>query len=122
SNPNSYTDLEVSLVAVGKMTNDERFIPGASLETNELGALQFRVKNIGTKTSTDWRFIAELPNGDEFLSSTQRPLKPGEMSTLTISFETGDRDGSRSFGVSVRGGNDTSNANNGFSAKINIRD
>jgi len=121
SNPNGYTDLEVSLVAVGEMTNDERFIPGTSLETNELGAMQFRVKNIGTKTSSNWHFVADLPNGDEFKSIVQQPLKPGEMTTLTVSFATDRKDGIHRFGVDVYGNSDINTANNGFTATVNIR-
>ncbi|OGG86090.1 hypothetical protein A2392_01355 [Candidatus Kaiserbacteria bacterium RIFOXYB1_FULL_46_14] len=121
SNPNGYTDLEVSFVAIGKMTNDERFVPSASLSTEEHGAMQFRVKNIGTKTSNAWHFAAELPNGGEFNSVVQNPLKPGEVATLTISFMTDRKDGNRTLGASVNVDGDINTANNGFRATVNIR-
>lgn len=121
SDPNGYTDLEVTFVAVGRMTAAERFVAGAELEADEIGAMQFRVKNIGTKTSSDWRFEALLTDGDTMKSVTQKPLKPGEMSTLTVVFEVGDKDGNRSFGVNVYGGNDINGANNGFRSSTRVR-
>ncbi|OGG41884.1 hypothetical protein A2837_01580 [Candidatus Kaiserbacteria bacterium RIFCSPHIGHO2_01_FULL_46_22] len=121
SNPNGYTDLEISLVAVGKMTSGERFIPTAYLEAEEQSAIQFRVKNLGTKTSGNWHFKAELPNGDDFKSNVQQPLKPGEMATLTIAFVTDNDDGSHKFNVSVYTNGDTNTANNGFTATVNVR-
>lgn len=121
SDPNGYTDLEVIFVAVGRMTGDERFVSGAALETDEVGAIQFRVRNIGTKTSTDWRFETLLTSGDTMKSSVQSPLKPGEMTTLTVVFDTGSKDGNRSFGVAVYGGNDINATNNGFRSSTHVR-
>lgn len=121
SDPNGYTDLEATFVAVGRTTSDGRFVAGATLETDEVGAIQFRVKNIGTKTSSEWHFEAKLPNGDTMKSSVQKPLKPGEMATLTLVFDVGDKDGNRSFEVGVYGGNDISTINNGFRSSTNIR-
>ncbi len=121
SDPNGYTDLEITFVAVGRMTAAERFVAGAELEADEIGAMQFRVKNIGTKTSSDWHFEALLTDGDTMKSNVQKPLKPGEMATLTVVFEVGDKDGNRSFGASVYGGNDINSANNGFRSSTKVR-
>ena len=48
SDPNGVTDLSTAFIAVGEISNN-RFIPG-TVEAGEGGAIQFSVKNFGTKT------------------------------------------------------------------------
>lgn len=120
SDPNGYTDLQVAFVAVGKLNSNGRFVASDYVEEDEQNALQFTVKNIGTKTSSDWNFSASLPNGGEMNSKNQKPLKPSETSTLTVVFEMND---SRSnyAEVEVTGGNDKNSANNSFRTKVRVK-
>lgn len=114
SDPNGYTDLDVSYQAVGIITSSDKFVPQGELRIGDRNAFQFLVKNIGTKTSTDWKFVTTLPSGEEFTSKTQEPLKPNEQATLTIGFNDGGDRGFKQFGAVVTGGNDNNTANNSF--------
>lgn len=121
SDPNGYTDLEVTFVAFGHMTSSERFVPDSDLERDETAAMQFTVKNIGTKTSANWHFEAELPDDRNMTSRVQLPLKPAEVATFTVLFETGDDRGHDYIGAAVTGGNDINSKNNDFRTRVNIR-
>lgn len=120
SNPNGYTDLMVSSVNVGHMTNDGRFLPATSLSRYDRGAIQFKVTNIGTKTSGSWYFNVELPTGGEVNSNVQRPLGPSESAILTVAFEVDDRRGKRSFEIKVTGGNDVNTNNNHIRSEVSF--
>ncbi|MCB9819032.1 hypothetical protein H6788_02515 [Candidatus Nomurabacteria bacterium] len=115
SNPNGFTDLSMSFVSVGNLNSNQRFVPG-TLPDNGQGAMQFIVKNLGTKTSSDWNFKLDLPNGSTMTSSVQKPLMPNESSTLTVVFEM-DKDW-HNIGGTVLGGGDVNLANNSFTAKV----
>ncbi len=122
SDPNGYTDLEVVFVSFGVITADEKFVAKSTLETGERAAVQFKVTNIGTKTSSDWTFKANLPSGDKLDSKVQNPLKPKEYSLLTVAFDTGSKNGTRNFSVTTSGGNDTVSTNNTASASVKVND
>lgn len=115
SNPNGFTDLSMSFVSVGNLNSNQRFVPG-TLPDNGQGAMQFIVKNLGTKTSSDWNFKLDLPNGSTMTSSVQKPLMPNESSTLTVVFEM-DKDW-HNIGGTVLGGGDVNLVNNSFTAKV----
>lgn len=119
SDPNGYTDLEVTFIAVGKMTNNDLFLPGTPLERGDRGAMQFTVKNIGTKTSSTWQFNAGLPNGTVTNSPVQAPLGPKEIATITIAFDASDY-GTKQIGANVYGGYDTNLSNNGFKTTVYV--
>ncbi|MEX0912959.1 MAG: CARDB domain-containing protein [Candidatus Paceibacterota bacterium] len=121
SDPNGYTDLQAAFVAVGTLNSSGRFIPSDHVSEDEQNALQFTVKNIGTKTSSGWSFVAELPNGSELVSKVQQPLKPSETSTLTVVFEMDDSRGSRTAEVKVTGGSDINSANNSFRQSVRVK-
>lgn len=121
SNPNGYTDLLATFVAVGEMTSQERFVAAKHLEEDEDSAMQFKVTNIGTKTSGEWYFAARLPDGDTINSLPQRALKPNETATLTITFEGVDGRKDRVVGVDVTGGNDVNPRNNGFRVTVDVK-
>lgn len=87
SDPNGITDLGVTFVGVGEVVN--RSFVETQIEAKEDGAIQFVVKNYGTKTSDEWTFSVSLPNGSTYESDEQEPLKPNERAVLTIGFPTG---------------------------------
>jgi hypothetical protein len=115
SDPNGITDLLASYIAVGEIRSN-RFIPG-TVDSDEGGAIQFSVKNIGTKTSDSWTFELALPNGGTYNSPTQVPLKPNERAVLTIGFAAGS-DNTHTFEVDVEESTDRNSRNNSFEQRV----
>lgn len=121
SDPNGRTDLQVTYLGVGIVNSQDVFVAKSYLEEDEEGAFQFVVKNIGTKTSSNWYFEGELPSGTEFESGNQTVLRPKEKATFTISFPSAGRDGNRNFGIKVFGGSDINTTNNGFNSTVSVK-
>lgn len=121
SDPKGFTDLVAVFGAVGEMTSNDRFIAAKYLSEDERSAMQFMVKNIGTKTSGEWHFTARLPDGSTINSLPQRPLLPNETSTLTIAFDGVEGNKDRTLGVDVKGGNDVNTGNNGFRVTVDLK-
>jgi hypothetical protein len=119
SDPNGKTNLAARYLFVGEIKNNA-FVPGA-LEEGKDGAIQFEVKNIGTKTSKTWSFTVSLPGGGEYKSESQTALKPNERAVLTIGF-TGADVRSHTFDVEVDVASDSNTANNDFSHKVTFVD
>lgn len=115
SNPNGTVDLAARYIGVG----DESGLTG-TLDQNSTGVFFFEVKNIGSKTSDDWRFSVELPDGEQYNSDRQAPLKPNERATLALTVTT-DNDSSHTFRVEVETDEDRNEANNDFSERVNLR-
>jgi hypothetical protein len=112
SNPYGYTDLDVSLV-----------VP-STMDAGEEETIQVMVKNIGTKTSKDWKVEVSYPaeGDDTFTSKAQAPLLPGERATMTIRFTTTDRDGTKTVKAKVTTSGDSKNSNNSVSRSVRIDD
>lgn len=121
SNPNGFTDLEITYLGVGDMRNGI-FVPNTVLKTDSPSAFQFAVKNIGTKTSDDWTFSAQFPGSDEssFNSSVQSPLFPSERAVMTIRFTALDRTGTKSLNARAMTSSDVDNGNNSFAKSVQI--
>lgn len=115
SNPNGFTDLATAYIAMGEVVNS-RFVPGVVASANG-GAIQFSIQNFGTKTSDDWTFSVVLPNGANYESPEQEPLKPNERAVLTIGFPAGS-DTQHTFKVEVDESTDRTSSNNTFSQRI----
>jgi len=115
SDPQGTTDLDASFVAVGEVIN-RAFVPGP-VSVNNDGAIQFVVKNIGTKTSTAWSFSVDLPSGDVYQSPTQVALKPNERAILTIGFPAGGS-ALHKFEVKVLEATDRNTRNNSFTQTV----
>lgn len=123
SNPNGVIDLATKFVAVGTMTSNNTFVKKSELRIGDKNAFQFEVKNIGTKTSTNWTFEAELPNGETFKSKVQDALKPNEYAILTIAFGAdAGKEGTEKLTVEVKGGSDTKTSNNEFTTTVKVTD
>lgn len=120
SDPNGYTDLAVSFLDAGTLDNRKVYDAGSSIAQDDNGAFRFEVKNIGTKTSGTWRFVAELPSGTTFRSELQDALRPEERATITVAFGSAEDTGTARIEVTVEGGNDVSTSNNDFSTSIRI--
>src|SRR5690606_13911826 len=116
SDPNGKVDLVATFVGVGSVNSAGRFTVG-ELPSRGEGAMQFVVKNIGTKTSSDWSFEATMPNGSKMSSKSQAPLRPAESSTLTLVFGLND-DRPQDVGVIVSTSGDVNTSNSSFGAKL----
>ncbi len=121
SNPNGAIDLRVTLIGVGTLEG-KNFTTAKELEAGEGGALRFSVKNIGTKTSNEWTFRAELPADIDYTSGDQKVLKPNEEAIITLGFTGTDRTGSEEFGITVNTKNDVNTKNNSFTATVKVTD
>lgn len=117
SDPDGTVDLSVLYVGVGEVVNG-RFIPGPVSVQND-GAIQFSVRNVGTKTSEAWTFSVDMPNGSTFNSQGQDGLKPNERAVLTIGFAAGG-DTPHAFVVDVDTNDDNRSSNDGFSRTVTL--
>jgi hypothetical protein len=115
SNPNGKADLSTKFLNIGKIVNN-KFVAQA-VDNDSSGAVQFEVKNLGTKTSEKWSYTVSLPSGDTYESPTQNALKPNERAVITIGFGESDET-SYTFNVSAKVSGDVSNANNTFKKSV----
>ena len=115
SDPNGYTDLGATYVGVGSVIN-RTFVAGP-VSGDDTGAIQFTVKNIGTKTSRDWTFAMELPNGNTYESPTQTALKPNERAVLTIGFPAG-APAIHTFELTIDESSDRNSRNDSFTQTV----
>lgn len=125
SNPSGHSDLAITFSDVGTYNADtKKFTAKSSLDADERGALRFEVKNIGTKTSGIWNFIALLPTSPAFTytSQAQAGLQPNERQVITLQFDNVSESASEQIVVAITGGSDALLVNNSFSKKIEIRD
>ena len=115
SDPNGTTDLATAFIAMGEVIN-EQFVPGPVASQNG-GAIQFSVKNLGTKTSKEWTFSITLPNGGMYNSPAQVELKPNERAVLTIGFPAGSAT-AHTFAIAVVTNNDRDSGNDSFAERV----
>jgi hypothetical protein len=121
SDPKGTIDLQVTFLGVGTLVG-KTFVPKAVLDADDQNALQFEVKNIGTKTAQDWSYEANLPAGISYEGDDQKELKPNERAVITLGFDGLTRDGSEKISVEVTAKNDIKKSNNEFTKTIKIID
>lgn len=121
SNPNGFTDLEVTYLGIGKRNSSGIFTNTGILDKDLSGAFQFSVKNIGTKTSEKWSFSANLPGDLSYESKDQTPLKPNERSIITLGFPAVNTTELQKFGVTIDIKNDKNLKNNNFSWTVKAK-
>lgn len=121
SDPNGTVDLQASHKAVGVIENN-RFHSQADISLDEMGAIQFSIKNIGTKTASNWRYTAILPSGTTYNSSWQDPLRPNEEAIITLGFSDHTKTGNEWFRVEVESTADVATNNNSFRWAVTITD
>lgn len=122
SNPNGFTDLSVRSIGVGTMDASNRFTLVGVMDNDAKGAIQFEIKNIGTKTSGEFTYTATLPSGAVYTSPAQPALKPNERSIITLGFETANQTGVKTFNVKVAISGDINSANNSYVSAVKIND
>ena len=91
-NRNDDADLTIEDLEVGKL-NGSRFVEDDEISDNDDAAVKFIVKNIGGESTGSWRFeINNLPYDDSenYESSRQSSLMPGESRQIIVEFENPD--------------------------------
>lgn len=115
SDPNGRVDLGARYLGLGRIVGNT-FFAGA-VKQDESGAMQFEVKNYGSKTSGTWIYKVTLPSGDTYTSPTQKALKPNERAVLTVGFPAVTVS-SHTFVVIVSEANDQVSLNDSFQQKV----
>ena len=119
SNPNGYTDLAVTLVKIGAISNGA-FVTNGVIAQNQNGSLLFSIKNTGTKTSNTFTYTVTLPNGTTYTSGVQEALKPNERAQIALGFTPANLVGVKTFSVTVTNAGETNLANNSFTGSVVI--
>jgi hypothetical protein len=114
SDPDGITDLVVTYLGIGTLNTSGQFINSGVIAEDTIGAFQFAVHNIGTKTSDEWSFSATLPGGSRYQSGDEDPLKPNERAVLLIEFPKINNSTAETFSVVVDTDEDLSSTNNTF--------
>ena len=122
SNPNGYTDLQVTLIGVGSLSSTKVFMLSKTIDVDTTGAIQFEVKNIGTKTSGTWNYVAHLPSDITYTSPMQVVLKPQERAIITLGFNGVDDNGTENIDVTAIAVGDSKTTNNIFVSSVQIVD
>ncbi len=115
SNPSGFTDLSIRLNSNGYLRNQTTFVPSGSISRNQTGAIQFVVKNNGTRTSETWTYTAVLPNGQVYESPVQTALRPNEEATITLGFRPPNTSGWYDYTVDISTSRDSNRANHQIS-------
>jgi hypothetical protein len=91
-NRNDDADLEIDEIEVGRMSGS-RFIEDDEIDEDDDAAVRFVVVNRGGESTGSWRFeINDLPydGNDDYRSSRQDSLRPGESVEIIVEFENPD--------------------------------
>lgn len=120
SKPNGFTDISIRSLGAGKIVNN-RFVNVGTLNRDEMGAIQFEIKNHGTKTSNQFTFVAKLPDGTTYTSGTQAALKPNERAIIALGFNMTNTKGIAPFSAVVTVSGDNNLKNNSFSAAVTVK-
>lgn len=117
SDPAGRTDLGTRFLASGTIVVDTFF--SGEIVQGEAGAIQFEVKNYGTKTSTEWTYSVTLPTGSIYTSAVQAPLKPNERAAIVIGFPTAEKT-QHAFTVTIDETSDQNNLNDTFTQTVSF--
>ena len=121
SNPRGTTDLKVTMLGSGVIQRGIfTFTP--TYDRDFENAIRFSIKNIGTKTSDTWSFTTTLPDGQEYNSQSQSPLKPQEYVEFTIGFGIHDNDDLVKVKTTVDINHDSNKNNNSASWSVVVQD
>lgn len=89
--PAGRPDLSVSILAVGMIDpTTGTLVERMPIDRQDIGAVRFIVRNVGTAASGSWRFSASLPvstDEDSYTSTAQASIGPGGNITYTLKFD-----------------------------------
>ena len=121
SDPKGKIDLAVTFLGVGTLEG-KTFTPASKIDIDEMGAVQFEVKNIGTKTAEDWEYEVNLPFDIKHTSGDQKALKPNERAVITLGFEGLTETGSEKIKAVVDAQGDVQSSNDSFVWTVTFTD
>ncbi len=121
SNPNGIINLQTTYLGAGSLSGST-FVPATKIDMDLKGAIRFEVKNIGTKTATNWSYVAQLPSGITYTSPIQKELKPNERAVITLGFDGLTEDGIETLIVVASAAGDSNTKNNALTVKVEIVD
>ncbi len=121
SNPNGTVDLSIRSLGAGTINNQNQFVNVGTISGNADSAIQFEIKNLGTKTSDTFTFVATLPNGTTYTSPVQTALKPNERSVISLGFSMDSSTGVKPFSAVVSVTSDTTTSNNSFTSAVTVK-
>ncbi len=101
---NNDVDLEVEILAVGRMSSNGDFIEDDSISEGDDAAVKFRIRNIGDDDSDDYDYEVTLTpgaSGDTYRRTNLAGLNAGESKTFIVSFDNVNDTGSNRFRVEV---------------------
>ena len=90
NNPQGLPDLSVEIISAGIIDpSTGNFIPQGTINAASVGAIKFKVKNLGDKETGPWLYKADLPTYPKYyyLSKIQPSLLPGAEATVIVSFD-----------------------------------
>ena len=110
-------DLIGKVVALGVIDrNTGQFNEASSVSRNARAAVKFEIDNIGTNTSANFVFTANLPSNTNsiFVSPSQSGMYPGESRVYTVWFDNPQNIGSNPITIRIDSSNnvDESSENN----------
>ena len=93
SSGNDDANLRLYGLEVGRIDSDDDFDEDDTISDNEDAAVKFKVQNDGDEDTGSWRYEVDLPgSGDDYRSSSQGSLDPGETKTITVNLGELDAD------------------------------
>jgi hypothetical protein len=117
SDPKGKIDLSVKYLGTGQIINNK--FTALTPKQGQAGAVQFEVKNYGTKTSGSWVYRVSLPNGDIHTSPTQVALKPNERAVITLGFPSVS-ESRHTFVIQVNEKSDSNSRNDKATAQVSF--
>ncbi len=121
SNPHGSTDLKVTMLGSGIIERGA-FMFTPTYDRDFSNAIRFTIKNVGGKTSDSWTFRTKLPDGQNYESKSQAPLKPQEYVEFTIGFSISGSDDLVDITTSVSTDNDVNSKNNKATWSVVVQD
>ncbi len=117
SDPKGYSDLSITDLGIGQVTNSGSFVKTGYFSTLTRNAIQVSVKNIGTKDSKSWDIMLSLPGSREYEATGKKFLKPNEEAILTIEFPALTTTTQATYNAEIETTSDKNTNNNQFSNK-----
>ncbi len=121
SDPKGTIDLKVTFLGSGTLSGST-FTKATKIDNDTHGAIQFEIKNIGTKTAEDWSYVANLPADITYTSGDEKALKPNERAIITLGFDGLTKTGTEKVDVTVTAKSDKNTKNNKATWSVTIID
>jgi hypothetical protein len=123
-NNNSNADLTVRIIDTGTIGySDASYIPTNYIPNGSRVGMRFEVENRGGRTTNNWIFKINLPNGQTYTSDSQSPLASGETRQITAGFDSFNSNSVNTVSIKVDSDdriNETNESNNTDSTTVRV--